>query len=438
MLAFLSILRGNGAAAAEWAEQALDSGLLTGDAAAMTRATGAVGLALTGRAEAGFSLLPNTSLDPADIEPDRVAELWARGTLRLWTDDLDGAHSDLLASRPLAGQRHGFEPYRLVALGFLAETEYRRGDWDASSALAEQAVSLVEDTGQTWLLGFVHAMATFVPAARGQWDEAAQHVTAAQDAATGSGDQVSRAYAANAAVHLAACRGDPEAVVTAAQWLFAGGRAGGHEPGFLGWSVHHVDALVALGRLDEAEQALEDLDAIATVRQRRSRIAALARIRAQIAATRRESDVARTAFDKAIDIGRGAADALELAIVHLNYGRFLRRRGERRSAIGQLEDAQARLSRLNARPFLERCESELSACGQVRHEPSEGATHNRLTPQEVAVARLVCDGRTNREAASELFISVKTVSYHLGNVYTKLGLRSRTELAARFVAALPT
>ena len=77
-----------------------------------------------------------------------------------------------------------------------------------------------------------------------------------------------------------------------------------------------------------------------------------------------------------------------------------------------------------------RCDAELAACGA----PIDAAGHapaDLLTPQERAVTQLVCAGRTNREVAAELYLSVKTVGYHLGNAYAKLGVNSRTQLAAR-------
>ncbi|MFJ9541359.1 helix-turn-helix transcriptional regulator [Streptomyces sp. NPDC101225] len=82
------------------------------------------------------------------------------------------------------------------------------------------------------------------------------------------------------------------------------------------------------------------------------------------------------------------------------------------------------------RAYVDRCDRELQAGGLHGTRPSAGMA--RLTPQERAVARLVADGATNRQTALELFISVKTVQYHLTHVYAKLGIRSRSELAASF------
>jgi ATP/maltotriose-dependent transcriptional regulator MalT len=428
MLCQMYILRSDGAGAARWADRALASGLLPARTAAATRAAGAIGLALIGRSQDGLNLL--SDLPKPSPAAGYRPELGAQGMLRLWTDDLAGAHADLQASLPAPGRGPGMgmEPYRLVALGYLLETQYRRGDWASASALAEQAIALVEDTGQAWLTAWVHALAVLVPAARGQWTLAEQHLAVAQAAAVELRDGPSRAYTGNAAVHLAACRDDPSQVLTAAQWLLGDGRGANHEPGFLGWSVQHATALVQSGRFEDAAARLDGLEQIARTRGRRSRLAALARVRGELAAARRDATAARVAFDEALRVGDGAVDALEAAVAQAAYGRFLRRRGERRAAVQRLSRAQELFTALGALPFLARCTRELAACGVTPETPAD-RTH--LTPQESAVAELVCAGRTNRQVADELVLSVKTVGYHLAHVYTKLEVNSRMELAGR-------
>ena len=86
---------------------------------------------------------------------------------------------------------------------------------------------------------------------------------------------------------------------------------------------------------------------------------------------------------------------------------------------------------LRARPYVERCEQELAACGLA---PAKRSVFDpsRLTAQELAVARLVAVGMSNRQVAAELFISIKTVQFHLTHIYAKLGVSSRAELAAHF------
>jgi DNA-binding CsgD family transcriptional regulator len=156
-------------------------------------------------------------------------------------------------------------------------------------------------------------------------------------------------------------------------------------------------------------------------------MAAAARARANLEAAR--GNHARA--DQAFKTGLAHAAQIDLpfdrALLQLAYGGFLRRAGKRTLAAAQLHAARATLTRLDAQPDLERCERELAACGL---RPGRRKEHNtaRLTPQELAVARLAASGLSNRQAARELVISVKTVEYHLGNVYAKLRITSRGQL----------
>ena len=428
MLAQLRILRDDGAGAAHWAERALRCDGLPESVASMARINRAVGLALSGHPHDGLRVLVDLSEDPSEVPPGRQDELWVRGGLRLWTDDLPGAYADLRDDAP--GRSGWVRPYGLIRLGHLAQAEYRRGAWDDSLVHAEQAVSLVTDTDQVWLLAFAHAVAVFVLAGRGTWAAAEAHTRAAADAAAALADHGSMNYAANAAVHLAACQGDPAAVIEAAEPLETAPPGGAHEPGILGWASQYAAALVAVRRYDEAEAVLDRLDALGAERGLRSALAAVALVRGELAVARREpADSCRAAFHAAVSLGAGCASALDQARAQAAYGRFLRRSGERRAAGDRLRAARDAFVRLGAQPFLSRCEAELAACGLAVDRPATPDDAD-LTPQERAVTQLVCAGRSNREVAAELVISVKTVGYHLGNAYTKLGVNSRTQLAA--------
>jgi DNA-binding CsgD family transcriptional regulator len=431
MLAQIAILQDKGAAAAEWAQRALASGLLPAELAVATRGTGALGLGVSGRARDGIALLGSLPADPARAMQEQQQLIGMRGLLRMFVDDLDAAHADLAIVVPSAYR--GMRPHQLTALGALAEVEYRAGDWDKSASLAEQLVGLVEDTGQAWLLAFGHAECVLVSAGRGQWELAERHVEAARQGSELLGDAASRAYAESAAIHLAYCRGDLEGVALGAQPLLDDTLATTpREPGILWWPPQYASALVGLHRLDEADAALTDMERLARDRQHRSRQAALARARGELEAARRRTPEARAAFLEALRLGANPGDALETAVAHAAYGRFLRRRGERRNAVEQLSIAQELFTGLGADPFLARCESELAACGKATTGNAIDTAHTTLTPQELAVARLVAEGHRNQEIADELVLSVKTVSYHLGHVYTKLGIRSRTELASQW------
>ena len=118
----------------------------------------------------------------------------------------------------------------------------------------------------------------------------------------------------------------------------------------------------------------------------------------------------------------------DLARAHLLYGEWLRRQGRTADARHQLRAAYDVFAAIGAEAFAERARTELSATGEnVRKR--EVDTHSELTSQEEHIARLARDGRTNAKIAAELFLSVRTVEWHLRKVFIKLGITSRKELA---------
>jgi len=119
----------------------------------------------------------------------------------------------------------------------------------------------------------------------------------------------------------------------------------------------------------------------------------------------------------------------ETARTRLAYGARLRRSGERARAREQLRAAIETFDVLGAAPWSDAARTELAATGETarRRDPS---SLDELTPQELQVAMLLADGRTTREAAAALFLSPKTIEYHLRNVYRKLSIHSRDELRA--------
>jgi DNA-binding CsgD family transcriptional regulator len=138
------------------------------------------------------------------------------------------------------------------------------------------------------------------------------------------------------------------------------------------------------------------------------------------------------AFAKAMAALDGLAGfcAFERARLQLNWGERLRRSGHRIAARGQLRAAHEAFELLGAEPWAERARVELRASGETarRRDPS---TLDELTPQEVQVVREIAAGHTYREAAQNLFLSPKTIEYHLRKIYRKLGIESRQQLVAR-------
>jgi DNA-binding CsgD family transcriptional regulator len=185
-----------------------------------------------------------------------------------------------------------------------------------------------------------------------------------------------------------------------------------------------IEAYVRAGRPDDAREMLETYEAVA---QRSGRTAALAlalRCRALL-------DGDGQAFEAALAEHDRWGNHFERARTQLAFGEYLRRRKRRAEARVQLRAAVSAFVDSGASIWSERALTELRATGE-RARRRVVATHDELTPQELNVTRLVCEGLTNREVAERLFLSPKTIETHLVHVFRKLGVRTRTELAHRF------
>jgi len=426
ILAQLHNLRGDGLGAAEWADRALAEDL-PADLVDTTRAARAAGLALVGRMRDALDSLDTLPSDPRSCGPDQEHQLLARAALRGATDQLTGTRADLEA---LVGSSTEVAPQRLLAMGVLAEADFRLGRWDDAVNRAEHAISLAEASEQVWVQGFLHTQVAQVAACRGEWGKAEQHLGSARELAETLEDITTYAVCENTGTLLAMCRADPAQVLERVQVLALFRVAPTSEPGWLSWPVHYVSALVEVGRLDDAEEAIASFEEVARERGSRSRLASLARVRGELATARRDRTLARDCFEEALAVGADAVDALERGLVLTSYGRFLRRRGERRAAQDRLTAAREHFVKLGAQPFIERCDHELAASGLVT-EPARPAVTTILTPQEQLVASLACKGMSTKEMAHHLVLSVKTVGYHLTNVYAKLDVHSRAQLMAR-------
>jgi DNA-binding CsgD family transcriptional regulator len=136
----------------------------------------------------------------------------------------------------------------------------------------------------------------------------------------------------------------------------------------------------------------------------------------------------RARAHEAVDLHGQTPDVFETGRTRLAYGARLRRAGQRVRAREELRAAIDVFDSLGAEPWSNLARVELEATGETarKRDPS---TLDQLTPQELQIALLLADGRTTREAAASMFLSPKTIEYHLRNVYRKLGIHSRPELA---------
>jgi DNA-binding CsgD family transcriptional regulator len=191
--------------------------------------------------------------------------------------------------------------------------------------------------------------------------------------------------------------------------------------------VELIEAAGRSGRGDRAAEALEILSTSTSASGTPWALGVEARSRAILA----DGDAAEQLYREAIERLEPTRLRVDLARARLLYGEWLRRERRRVDAREQLRIAHDFFSDVGMEAFAERASIELRATGEhPARERSLGA-FDQLTPQEAQVSRLVAQGHTNREIAAQLFISPSTVEYHLGKVFRKLDVKSRTQLAHR-------
>lgn len=430
-LAIDGILRARGGQALTWARRALAHAPADPPASSNRLDTLTIAAVLGTRGDETMRLTAATEQRGPPSGPGGLDGWVGRGIAELWADDLTAARRDLGAVVAADQHRGPPRPWGLVAMVMLAETEYRLGAWDDAILHAERAVSIARESGLRCLHPLAHAVAAFPLAARGEREAAETHVAMAAHHLRVEEATTSAVWAAMAGALVALADGDGPAVATALEPLLrlVEGTAI-LQPGWPPWPSLLLDALIGEGRYDEAEPWLGRLEAAAATSGHRSSAMAAARTRGVLEAARGRPAQAEAAFRSGLRHAAGLPMPFERALLEAAYGRFLSRAGRRDEAAAQLEAACRRLAELGARPYQARCERDLAACSRTQAWRPAGP-RGTLTPQELAVARVVAAGRTNREAAAELVVSVKTIEYHLGNAYAKLSVTSRTQLALR-------
>ena len=184
-----------------------------------------------------------------------------------------------------------------------------------------------------------------------------------------------------------------------------------------------IEAAVRTGRAEVAREAMERLSAMTVIEGSDWAKGLEARSRALLS----EGLDAEHCYAEAVErLGRTPLRP-ELARAHLLYGEWLRRENRRNDARHQLRAAHHLFTTTGAEAFAERARSELLATGEKVRKHEVDINHE-LTPQEEHIVRLARDGRSNAEIAAELFLSTRTVEWHLRKVFAKLGITSRREL----------
>ena len=428
-LARLCLVAGRIHEAIGWGERAAAS---VAPATVRHRALGVLAIAFSadGRGPQGLARLACLPAAPSEVSREDTDALVLRGMARFLAEDLAGAVADL--STGAARLRAGV-PLRHAShcLCYLAGAEYRLGVWDDAVTHAELAVSLAQDADRVQDLGFVHSVAAVVPALRGDWEVADTHVQLATEAGQASGDPDAITAGAIAQAFLATARGDLEGVADAAETARATGKAEVVSlQGRYDWRSLEIDALIGLARLGQAETALAELAAALSPAGPASVLVAIARLRGDLATATGDQAAAAVAFETAWRRAEGLRVPLALAQLEISDARLLRAAGQPQAAMARLRAARQRLTALGARPYLQACDRELTAT-DASPGPETVSAPACLTSAEQAVARLVAVGHSNRQAAAELHLSIKTVEFHLSHIFDKLGIRSRHDLITR-------
>lgn len=346
------------------------------------------------------------------------------GWLHLAADEVDAARAQLSTAVP-TDYLGGSTRISLWARAWLARTYFVSGDWDLALREAQAGLGLADRSGIALLRPLLQWTVTQVHALRGTHDPVGDAVPTTSP----SDYEIMRVPACLARAALGEARADYAAVLSALAPLTRGDVSPDvAEPGFWPWPDVFANALVMEGRLAEADAFL---DVHETRAQERGHLSAQARLgypRGRLLGATGDLVAARRQFEASLEMLETLPLVYDRARVNFAYGQTLRRAGKRREADTVITAAREDWASLGAVTYVRRCDRELKAGGvggTQRERPDEA-----LTPQEQAVAGLVARGLTNREVAAELFLSVKTVQFHLTHVYAKLGVRSRSELAA--------
>jgi DNA-binding NarL/FixJ family response regulator len=308
-----------------------------------------------------------------------------------------------------------------VLLAPLATLETWTGRYSAASANATEGLRLAVETGQDNPAAHLRSVLAWLAAVRGQEKDCQEAANAALSHAIGHrlGPHAAIASWALAVLDLGA--GRQAAAFDRLTALAAAGPGESHPMIGIFATADLVEAATRTGR--DAGAALVRLRAWAEHTRAPWALALIARCEGLLS-TGAEQD---RHFTEALELHTQGGRPFDTARTELLYGETLRRRRRRADARTHLRVAHETFDRLDATPWAELASTELRATGETarKRDPS---TTTQLTPQELQIARFVAEGATNRTIADHLFLSPRTVDYHLHKIFTKLGLSSRAEL----------
>lgn len=347
----------------------------------------------------------------------------------MWSGRLDEARRAL--EQELAEfERHAMYTVTQEILCYLSEVESRAGRWRLAGQYAADAMETIVESGQTATQSHVVLFSQSLAAAHlGEVEDARRMATEGVRLGLSNDDpfytNANRAVLGFLELSLSnfeQARAQLHPVVAYLE------RMGPAEPGIIPCFPDQVEALVSLGQIDEAEPLVDRLEREGNALDRPWAVAVAARCRGLIAAARRDLAGAEVALERAIEQHREVPQPFDLARTLLALGEVQRRAKRRRAARETLKQALAIFDELVASLWSERARNEIARIG------GRAPAGDELTPSERRIAELVADGKTNKEVAAILVVTDRTVESVLTQVYRKLDVRSRTELARKLAA----
>lgn len=358
---------------------------------------------------------------------------WARG---VWLAQSGAAAQAVNELGHVVRRQDGpAEQVLATAHAYLGYALFQLGDWRAAASSAGEAMRIANARGDRRAALPAVALAACISALRGDWGTAAERVDSAIRDQRALGSARDALFPAMAAATLAQARAEPGHMLTAL--ITVAGQPELFARQQLWWRPLYVEALIHTGRLSAAAAELVALRAAARVEaEGRPRSGAVvARLEAALTAAEGDSGAALELLARALEHPVDE-DPLALSGLEYDYGRLLLGTRRRKSAIRWLLSAHERYLELGAQPFADRCLRGLKGLGALppaagsAGDGQAGGSPATLTAQEYRIAALAADGMTNQQIAHAVFVSSKTIEYHLGNAFAKLGIASRHQLRA--------
>ena len=415
--AFAKGIQGQVTAALGTANAAVElAGPLGGASAATAEATLGWALIAAGEGERGYPLLLRRSAAARGI--DGLQASARLGQFACWVEDYDTARRELEPTVALARER-GHASVLPLVLSDLAELEYRVGNWRAARTHAEEALRLAHDADQ--IVHLAQMVLLVLDAVTGDVDGARAYadVVSAIAAHCGSGSHEMYATAGLGLLELGLDH--PEAAIVQLSRTRELGLSGGiGEPNMVRWMPDLIESQIRAGLEPEARDTLAEFEAQAQRTGRGWALGTAARCQGLLA----PPESVDTVFAEAHHL----VSPFERARTELCWGERLRRDGRRVDARAHLHEAHRAFDALGAVPWTEKAARELRSSGG-RAQRGPRARSRELTAQEAQIATMVTEGSTNKTIATALFLSPKTIEFHLGHIYRKLEVSNRTQLA---------